>query len=85
MGGLAVSTYATPRAIYATPRATYATPRATQGIDLLVAPDDLPRLVDALGALGDRDLRAPAVFAGNRIEPRRFTGLAGDCSTLRSA
>jgi len=63
VGGLAVSIYATPR--------------ATEDIDLLIAPDDLPKTTAALQGIGFRSAGRPMRVAAGRLEIQRLTRIDG--------
>ncbi|HEX9820335.1 MAG TPA: nucleotidyltransferase family protein [Methylomirabilota bacterium] len=63
VGGLAVSIYATPR--------------ATEDIDLLIAPDDLPKATAALQEIGFRAAGRPMRVAAGRLEIQRLTRIEG--------
>ncbi len=63
VGGLAVSIYTTPR--------------ATEDIDVMVAPEDVGRLVAAVERLGFRPAGAPMRLAGGRLQIQRLTKFEG--------
>lgn len=63
VGGLAVSIYTTPR--------------ATEDIDVIVAPEDVVRLVAAAERLGFRPAGVPMRLAGGRLQIQRLNKFEG--------
>jgi hypothetical protein len=63
VGGLAVSIYTVPR--------------ATEDIDLLLAPEDLERTIDAMRALGFQRAGQPMQVAGGCLEIQRLIKIDG--------